>query len=91
MGYASCYEDNLDARGESKRSKNWMLTGANRRVPPKKQPVLVAKTRSVTSSDEIQQRIKRTKTMKTRRVTSDEIQRRIRRECIRQAKEDMRI
>ena len=58
MGWASCYEDNMDARGESKRFKSRkpkVQIGKNRL---KKQYVPVAKTRYVTS-DEIQRRIQR--------------------------------
>ena len=39
MGWASYYEDNIDARGESKSSKSRKPKVPNRREPPKKQYV----------------------------------------------------
>ena len=35
MGWASCYEDNMDARGESKRSKSRKPKSSNRKQPIK--------------------------------------------------------
>lgn len=58
MGWASCYEDNLDARGESKSSKSRKPKVPNGREPLRKTDVPVAKTRYVTAS-EIQRRIHR--------------------------------
>ena len=51
MGYASYYEDSIDARGESKSSKSRTLKVPNRREPSKKQYVRAAKTRHVPEDD----------------------------------------
>lgn len=58
MGWASYYEDDMDARGESKSSKSPEPKVPNRRERIKKTDVPVEKTRYVTVS-EIQRRITR--------------------------------
>ena len=49
MGWASCYEDNMDARGESKRSESREPKVQIAKNRLKKQPV--AKTRHVPEED----------------------------------------
>jgi len=51
MGWASYYEDAMDARSESKSSKSRKPKGSNRREPPKKRSVPVAKARYAPEDD----------------------------------------
>ena len=99
MGFASCYEDNLDARGESVRRRHRRLTPPNvtRTLQPKQllKPLQQKTTHNIRQDicrRELQktQRAQVQKTphvpvMKTRYVTTEEIERRIQREIIRQS------
>lgn len=51
MGWPSCQEDNLDARGEYRSSKSRKLKVPNRRESRRKQDIPVAKTRHVPEDD----------------------------------------
>jgi ribosomal protein S12 methylthiotransferase accessory factor YcaO len=102
MGFASCYEDNLDARSESLRRFSRQHTKKTEKKPTvseskksqRTQPKQSLKPLQQKATHNIRQDICRRElqktphvpVVKTRYVTTEEIQRRIQREIIRQSR-----
>ena len=91
MGFASYYEDNLEARDEFVRGRHRLTSSSVTHTPqPKQSPKPLQQKALYNTGQDIRrrefQKTQHASVMKTQYVTTEEIQRRIQREMIRQSR-----